>query len=240
MKSEFLANMSHELRTPLNAVIGFSSVMRLQAFGPMPERYVEYSKLIEDSGTHLLTIINSILDLVRADANRLTLHEEEVAIPDIVLLCESMIRPMAEKGGIDFSMEIEPCLTHVFADSTKLQQILINLLSNAVKFTPAPGSVRLRIGTDNTGGLTFRITDTGIGIPADKIEVALAPFGQVDSRLSRKYDGVGLGLPLTKCLVELHDGTMQIESECDRGTVVTVRFPKERFFTQTALSAAAL
>ncbi|HEX4080070.1 MAG TPA: response regulator [Rhizomicrobium sp.] len=240
MKSEFLANMSHELRTPLNAVIGFSSVMRQQAFGPMPERYVEYSKLIEDSGTHLLTIINSILELARADANRLTLHEEEVAIADIVSLCESMIRPMAEKGGIDFLMEVEPGLPHVFADSTKLQQILINLLSNAVKFTPAQGSVRLTIGTDNTGGLTFRIADTGIGIPADKIEVALAPFGQVDSRLSRKYDGVGLGLPLTKCLVELHDGTMRIESECDRGTVVSVRLPKGRVFAQTALGAAAL
>jgi signal transduction histidine kinase len=237
-KTEFLANMSHELRTPLNAVIGFSGIMHQQAFGPMPERYVEYSKLIEDSGTHLLTIINGILDLARAEAHRLTLHEDEIDIPEVVSLCEGMIRPMAEKAEIDFSVEIDEGLPPMFADPTKLQQILINLLSNAVKFTPAPGSVRLTIGVDTTGGLIFRIADTGIGIPADKIDVALAPFGQVDSRLSRKYDGVGLGLPLTKCLVELHGGTVKIESECERGTVVAVLFPKERVFAQAPLRAA--
>ncbi|HEX4158414.1 MAG TPA: response regulator [Rhizomicrobium sp.] len=237
-KTEFLANMSHELRTPLNAVIGFSSIMHQQAFGPMPEKYIEYSKLIEDSGTHLLTIINGILDLARAEAHRLTLHENEIDIPEVVSLCEGMIRPMAEKAEIDFSVEIDEGLPPMFADPTKLQQILINLLSNAVKFTPAPGSVRLTISVDATGGLIFRIADTGIGIPADKIDVALAPFGQVDSRLSRKYDGVGLGLPLTKCLVELHGGTIEIESECERGTAVIVLFPKERLFTQAPFRAA--
>lgn len=238
MKTEFLANMSHELRTPLNAVIGFSGIMRQQAFGPMPERYIEYSKLIEDSGTHLLTIINGILDLARAEANRLTLYEEEIAIPEVVSLCEGIIRPMAEKAAIEFTVRIDETLPHVFADATKLQQILINLLSNAVKFTPAPGSVRLTIGTDETDHLMFRIADTGIGIPADKLDLALAPFGQVDSRLSRKYDGVGLGLPLTKCLVELHGATMEIESKCEQGTVVTVLFPQDRLFTQTPLRAA--
>jgi len=237
-KTEFLANMSHELRTPLNAVIGFSGIMRQQAFGPMPERYVEYSKLIEDSGTHLLTIINGILDLARAEAHRLTLHEEEIDIREVVSLCESMIRPMAEKAEIAFSVQIEEGLPPVFADPTKLQQILINLLSNAVKFTPAPGSVRLAIGMDAAGGLMFQIIDTGIGIPADKLDVALAPFGQVDSQLSRKYDGVGLGLPLTKCLVELHGGTLKIESECERGTVATVLLPRERLYTETPLRAA--
>jgi signal transduction histidine kinase len=238
-KSEFLANMSHELRTPLNAVIGFSSVMHQQVFGPMPDRYLEYSKLIEDSGTHLLTIINSILDLARADANRLTLYEEEVEIVDVVAFSANIIQAMAQKSDVEFSVEIEDELPLVLADSTKLQQILINLLSNAVKFTLPLGTVSLNIGIEKTGDLMFRIEDTGIGIPANKIEVALAPFGQVDSRLSRKYDGVGLGLPLTKRLIELHGGTIEIESELDRGTVVTVLIPKERFIKQPALCALA-
>ena len=172
----------------------------------------------------------------RADAK--DAGEEEIEITEVVSLCESMIRPMAEKAGIDFSVAIDENLPHVFADPTKLQQILINLLSNAVKFTPAPGSVRVTIGTDLAGRLKLQIADTGIGIPAEKIDVALAPFGQVDSRLSRKYDGVGLGLPLTKCLVELHGGSLEITSECERGTVVTVLFPKERLFTQIPLRAA--
>ncbi|MGH6877869.1 MAG: ATP-binding response regulator [Rhizomicrobium sp.] len=239
MKTEFLANMSHELRTPLNAVIGFSGVMQRQVFGPMPDRYLEYSKLIEDSGTHLLTIINGILDLAKAEANRLRLTEDEVEIREVVSLCESMIRPMAQKGEVAFSVEIEDDLPPLFADATKLQQILINLLSNAVKFTPPHGAVSLKIETGDSGGLIFRVADTGIGIPADKIELALAPFGQVDSRLARKYDGAGLGLPLTKCLVELHGGTMELASECDRGTVVTVLLPKERTFAPTALRGTA-
>ncbi|HEY3777296.1 MAG TPA: response regulator [Rhizomicrobium sp.] len=227
-KNEFLANMSHELRTPLNAVIGFSSVMHQQVFGPMPDKYLEYSKVIEESGTHLLTIINSILDLAKADASRLTLNEQEVEIADVVAFCEKIIRVMAEKADIAFVCDIDEPLPHVFADPTKLQQILINLLANAVKFTPPSGTVTLTIGLNAGGDLMFRIADTGIGIPSDKIELALAPFGQVDSCLSRKFDGVGLGLPLTKILVELHGGILDIDSEVAAGTVVTVRIPRER------------
>ena len=238
-KSEFLANMSHELRTPLNAVIGFSNVMQQQMFGPMPDRYREYSKVIEESGTHLLTIINSILDLARAEASRLTLNEQEVEIADVVAFCEQIIRVMAQKAGVAFVPDIDEGLPLVFADPTKLQQILINLLSNAIKFTPPSGTVTLTIGLDAGGDLKFRIEDTGIGIPADKIELALAPFGQVDSRLARKYDGVGLGLPLTKILVELHGGKLEIDSEVDAGTVVTVRFPRERMRAQEAVRVPA-
>jgi signal transduction histidine kinase len=227
-KNEFLANMSHELRTPLNAVIGFSDVMHRQMLGPMPDRYLEYSKMIGQSGTHLLKIINSILDLAKADVSRLTLDEQEIEIADVVGFCEEMVRAMAERADVAFVIDIDEALPHVFADPTKLQQILINLLSNAIKFTPPLGTVTLMIGLDAEGDLLFRIKDTGIGIAADKIEVALAPFGQVDSCLSRKYDGVGLGLPLTKILVELHGGRLDIESEVETGTVVTVRIPRER------------
>jgi signal transduction histidine kinase len=238
-KNEFLANMSHELRTPLNAVIGFSTVMQQQVFGPMPDKYLEYSKVIEESGTHLLTVINSILDLAKADASRLTLNEQEVEIADVVAFCEKIIRAMAQKADVAFVSDIDEALPRVFADPTKLQQILINLLSNAVKFTPPSGTVTLTIGLDASGDLMFRIEDTGIGIPADKIELALTPFGQVDTRLSRKYDGVGLGLPLTKILVELHGGRLDIDSEVEAGTVVTVRIPRERMCAQEVVHVPA-
>jgi signal transduction histidine kinase len=227
-KDEFLANMSHELRTPLNAVIGFSNIMHRQMFGPMPDKYLEYSKVIEESGTHLLAIINSILDLARAEVGQLTLNEQEVEIADVVAFCEKIICAMAQKADVAFVLDIEDALPRVFADPIKLQQILINLLSNAVKFTPPAGTVTLTIDLDASGDLMLRIEDTGIGIPADKLELALAPFGQVDSRLSRKYDGVGLGLPLTKILVELHGGRLDIYSEVEAGTVATIRIPQER------------
>jgi two-component system sensor histidine kinase/response regulator len=238
-KSEFLANMSHELRTPLNAVIGFSGVMRHQTYGPLSDKYLEYSRLIEDSGTHLLSIINGILDLAKADANRLVLREETIEIYETVSLCENIIRPMAEKNDVKLVLEVEHGLPFLCADPTKLQQILINLLSNAVKFTRPGGEVRLTIGIGKTGYLELRVSDTGIGIAPDKIEVALTPFGQVDSGLSRKYDGVGLGLPLTKRLVELHGGSMRLESELDRGTDVTVAFPRERLVERALPRAIA-
>jgi two-component system, cell cycle sensor histidine kinase PleC len=230
-KSDFLANMSHELRTPLNAVIGFSGIMRQQVYGPLSDKYLEYSGLIEDSGSHLLSIINEILDLARADANRLTLREERFDIYETVALCENIIGAMADKHAVKFTLAVDEGLPPLFADPTKVLQILINLLSNAVKFTPAGGDVKLTIGIEMPGDLVFRISDSGIGIPSDKIEVALTPFGQVDSSLSRKYDGVGLGLPLTRRLVELHGGKMQIESEVDHGTVVTAVFPRERLLS---------
>jgi len=146
---------------------------------------------------------------------------------------------MAHKGGVAFGMEVEPELPRLFADVTKLQQILINLLSNAIKFTPPNGRVDLQVARTETGDLMLRVADTGIGIPADKIEVALSPFGQVDNSLARKYDGVGLGLPITKHLVELHGGTLTIESEVERGTAVTVILPKARFTSQPSLRGAA-
>jgi len=233
-KSEFLANMSHELRTPLNAIIGFSSILRDGTFGALAARYVDYARLIADSGTHLLSIINNILDLAKADADRLPLEEEEVELAGIVELSTSMVADMAHKGQIDFRVDYDDVPPVLHVDPAKLRQILINLLSNAVKFTPAGGRVELKVALASDGDLAFSIADNGIGIPADKMAVALAPFGQVDSGLARKYEGVGLGLPLTKRLIELHGGTMQIWSEPDEGTVVTASFPKERLRTLAA------
>jgi signal transduction histidine kinase len=227
-KSEFLTNMSHELRTPLNAVIGFSDIMQAQACGPLSERYVEYSKTINESGTHLLAIINNVLDLAKADANKLTLTREPVDMRGIVSFCAGITREMAEKSNVSLAVEMDDDLPPLVADATKLRQILLNLLSNAVKFTQSGGSVTLAVGTDPSGDLIVRVIDTGIGIPADKIDLAFAPFGQVDSRLARKYEGTGLGLPLTRRLVELHRGSISLRSEVGRGTDVTVVLPRAR------------
>ena len=225
-KSEFLANMSHELRTPLNAIIGFSSIMQQGLFGQLNEKYAEYAGMVCDSGTHLLAIINDILDLAKAESNKLELREEDVDIARVIALSSTIVREMADKAGVNYDVTMVDVLPKVRADSAKLRQILINLLGNAVKFTPSGGKVSLSAETTPDGGLQFRIADTGIGIPKDKIEVAMAPFGQVDSRLARKFEGTGLGLPLTKRLVEMHGGTFDLSSEPGRGTVVTVRLPK--------------
>src|SRR6266851_5233261 len=227
-KSEFLANMSHELRTPLNAIIGFSGMMSDRMFGPLNEKYSEYAAMIGDSGRHLLAIINDILDLARADADRLIVAEEEVEIGRVVDLSSRIVQELAFKAEVDFIIETEDLLPNVLGDAAKLTQILVNLLSNAIKFTPAGGKVFLKIGRDAEGGLTFRVADTGIGMSPEQIPIALSPFGQVDSGLNRKYDGVGLGLPLTKRLIELHDGTIEIASEPGKGTSVDFHLPKER------------
>jgi signal transduction histidine kinase len=228
-KSEFLTNMNHELRTPLNAIIGFSSMMRDELAGPLGGQYLEYTKIIVDCGSHLLAIINDILDIARAEAGRLNLSEEEVDIAGVVALSASMIRSLAEKAEVECSFDVADDLPLFWGDPTKLRQILINLLSNAIKFTPAGGKVRLTAKQEPEGGVSFCIEDTGIGIPADKMAVALAPFGQVESSLARQYDGVGLGLPLTKRLLELHDGTLEIVSEPGKGTGVTAHLPPRRF-----------
>jgi signal transduction histidine kinase len=225
-KSEFLANMSHELRTPLNAIIGFSSIMQQGMFGQLNERYAEYAGMVCDSGTHLLAIINDILDLAKAESNKLELREEDIDIARVVALSSTIVREMADKAGVNYDITMADVLPRVRADSARLRQILINLLGNAVKFTPSGGKVSLSAEATPDGGLQFRIADTGIGIPKDKIDLAMEPFGQVDSRLARKFEGTGLGLPLTKRLVEMHGGTFDLSSEPGRGTVVTVRLPK--------------
>jgi len=227
-KSQFLANMSHELRTPLNAIIGFSGVMSDQLFGPLNDKYAEYAKLIGDSGRHLLAIINNILDLAKADANRLALKEEAFSLARTIELSSHIVEEMASKAEVDYAAEIDGALPEMFGDPAKLMQILVNLLSNAIKFTEPGGRVRLRIAPGPRGTLALVVSDTGIGMSPDQIPVALSLFGQVDGDLNRKYDGAGLGLPLTKQLVELHGGTIEIDSEKGRGTVVTVLIPGER------------
>jgi signal transduction histidine kinase len=237
-KSDFLANMSHELRTPLNAIIGFSTMMKEGMLGPINQKYAEYAGMVCDSGTHLLAIINDILDLAKAEAGMLELREEDVDIARVIALSSTIVREMAEKSGVSYDIALADVMPRVRADSAKLKQILINLLGNAVKFTPSGGNVSLSCHPSMDGGLVFEISDTGIGIPVDKMEVALAPFGQVDSRLARKFEGTGLGLPLTKRLVEMHGGMLTISSELGKGTTVTVHLPSTLVLPTPARIAA--
>ena len=228
-KTEFLATMSHELRTPLNAVLGFSEVMRDELLGPLGQpHYKEYARDIYNSGSHLLSVINDILDVAKAEAGRLELYEEEIDLSVVAQACVQLVQGRAEEADVSIQTSIPLDMPLLMADTKRLKQILLNLLSNAVKFTPAGGKVGLEAKLREDGGIDLIVSDTGIGIAKQDLERALQPFGQIDSHLSRKYEGTGLGLPLSRNLAELHGATLSIESEPNRGTVVTVSFPTQR------------
>jgi signal transduction histidine kinase len=237
-KSEFLANMSHELRTPLNAIIGFSEIIKKGMFGPLSARYCSYGGDIHDSGTHLLNLINEILDLSKLEAGHFELHEENVDIAAVIQTSKRLVEPQAEKGKVQLSEAVETDLPMVLADERRIRQVLINILSNAVKFTPEGGQVLVQslLGGD---GIVIAISDTGIGIAPGQIGKAMEPFGQIDSKISRKYEGTGLGLPLAKRLVELHGGTLAVESALGVGTTVTIVLPHERIVPRQSVPALA-
>jgi PAS domain S-box-containing protein len=227
-KSQFLANMSHELRTPLNAIIGFSEIIKDEAFGPVGcTKYCDYVNDINESGQHLLDLINDILDLSKIESGAGELQKEVVEIRALVRSIVTLVTGRVKKSSAELEINMPDDVPPLHADSRKLKQILINLLSNAIKFTPAGGKVTLKIWCRVESGYVFQVVDTGIGIALDDIPKALAPFQQVDSELSRKYEGTGLGLPLTKALVEMHGGSLDLQSELGVGTTVTVRFPAE-------------
>jgi PAS domain S-box-containing protein len=228
-KSEFLANMSHEIRTPLNAIIGFSEVIMGEVFGPVgTRRYAEYATDIWSSGTHLLQIINDLLDLSKLDAGKLELHETEVSLPRLVETGVRLVRERAVSAGVAIDVELSAELPTVRADERVLKQILINLLSNSVKFTPRGGRISVGGRRTQSGAVELAVADTGIGMSADEIEIALAPFGQVESALTRKHQGTGLGLPLARSLTELHGGRLEVRSTPGAGTMITVSLPPER------------
>ena len=237
-KSSFLASMSHELRTPLNAIIGFSDTMIMEVFGPMSERYKSYATDIRASGEHLLALINDILDLSRLDAGHADLHEEEFDPTNLVDESLRMIVGQAAKAQIAISTNIAPDLPRLKADKRRIKQILINLISNALKFTPAGGQVQINAQLA-PAGLAIAVADSGIGIAPDDIPKVMERFGMVDSIMSRKHQGTGLGLPLSKQLAELHGGSLVLESTVNIGTTVTVTLPAERLIDRDAASAAA-
>ena len=228
-KSEFLAAMSHELRTPLNAVIGFSEIIKNETFGPVGSvKYRDYASDIHESGQHLLGLINDILDLSKVESGTDELHEDKIEIPEIIRSALMLVGHRAEQDGIKLELELQDPLPALRADERKLKQILVNLLSNAIKFTDAGGAVTLRAWCRMDSGYVFQITDTGIGIAPEDIPKALSRFSQVDADLNRQYEGTGLGLPLTRALVEQHGGVLDLQSKIGVGTTVTVRFPAER------------
>ena len=228
-KSEFLANMSHELRTPLNAIIGFGQIMRDELFGPLgSDRYREYIGDVQDSAYHLLNIINDILDVSKAEAGKLDLAEEAIDIAETIVSAVRLVRDRAFEGQVRLEQTPADPLPPLFADERKVKQILLNLLSNAIKFTPAGGAISITADITETGNLAVAVTDTGVGMDAEQVQIALTKFGQVDSALSRSHAGTGLGLPLCSALIELHGGTLTIDSTPGEGTTVRIEFPAER------------
>jgi NO-binding membrane sensor protein with MHYT domain/anti-sigma regulatory factor (Ser/Thr protein kinase) len=227
-KTDFLAQMSHELRTPLNAIIGFSQLIRDQMMGPIGGTYAVYAGDIHDSGQHLLNIINNILDFTKAEAGHLKLQEMPIDVREIIDRCMKVVAPQLEKNRITATIDVAADLPRLNADDLKLRQILINLLSNAAKFTPDGGRIAVKAVLEEDGALVLSIADTGIGMSPDQIPRAFEAFSQIDSSLSRKFEGTGLGLPLAKRLVELHGGSLTIESVRDSGTTVQIVFPRAR------------
>jgi len=239
-KSTFLANMSHELRTPLNAILGFSEILSRQMFGELGNpRYLEYAKDIEQSGGHLLAVINNVLDLTKSQAGKLQLVDEPVDLVEITESCAKMMRGQCAGAELSLMVVVPSAPLPIRGDPAKLRQILLNLMSNAVKFTGPGGTVTVCAEADDRDQVVLRVADTGIGMSPEDIPIALAPFGQVDSRLARRYEGTGLGLPLTKALVELHGGSIAINSRCGEGTEIVVTLPRRADAAASAEAATA-
>lgn len=228
-KSEFLANMSHELRTPLNAIIGFSEMMTHKVFGNLgAKQYDDYAEHIHQSGGLLLDIINDILDLSKVESGQVKLSEE---VLDIELLFEDarmMLQKRAQSKEIDIVIKLHKNTPSLLADMRLMKQILLNLLSNAVKFTPNGGEIALEARHTKNGKIAISVKDNGQGMTPEELALALVPFGQAGTTLTRSHEGTGLGLPLTITLVELHGGQLNVQTEKDKGTTVTIMFPQNR------------
>ena len=227
-KSTFLANISHELRTPLNAIIGFSELLQRQYAGPLNDKQSEYVSDVLRSGMHLLTLINDILDLSKAEAGKADIAESEVDLNGIVRLSRRMLEPRAAEKAITLSCNLPHRPLRIWGDRQKLKQVLLNLLSNAVKFTPQGGHVRVSAMVGDDGVPALIVEDNGIGISAEEIDKVLLPFERAQSQIGLAIEGTGIGLPLSKSFVESHGGTLALDSALGRGTTVTVRLPAER------------
>jgi two-component system cell cycle sensor histidine kinase PleC len=239
-KSVFLANMSHELRTPLNAIIGFSEMMMKETFGALGNpKYKEYTGDVYSSAHHLLEIINEVLDMSKIEAGRIELDEGEVDIQSQIQSVTRMLDSKAFGNSVSLSINIPTILPNLQGDQRLIRQILINLVTNAVKFSRTGGVVDINARMLDDGRMQLRVSDQGVGIPKDKIQQAMEPFGQVSDRAENShYQGTGLGLPLAKAMVELHDGTLGLESEENKGTTVFVAFPAYRILQRKPMPAS--
>ena len=242
-KSEFLATMSHELRTPLNSIIGFSDLIRQQLRNDTATdtaKFGEYACYINESGQHLLRIVNDILDLTKIDAGKTILNESHTSVADLVNRSIRLVEALAQKHeiGIDFGGELQNI--ELFCDEILMRRALLNMISNAVKFSKTGGRVEIRAEVDTNGDLHLIVADTGIGIKPEDIPRVMEAFGQAEGGHSRKHEGTGLGVPLTKSLVELHGGRFEMDSEPDVGTTVNLVLPGKRLEAVTGLPATAI
>ncbi|MBI3498719.1 MAG: PAS-domain containing protein [Proteobacteria bacterium] len=229
LKTQFLATVSHELRTPLNAVIGFSEIMQQELFGPLGDkRYRDYLADIHTSGTHLLRVINDILDVTRIENGSLGLADQLIDLARLVEDCLATGASAAAGAGLALTSEVDDSGIVVAADPSKLTQVLRNLISNAVTFTPAGGRIGMAVKRLPDGDVAIRVSDTGIGMTPAEIQVALTPFGQISNPMTRRHQGLGLGLTLAKSLTELHGGRLEVESAVGSGTTVSVILPAAR------------
>ena len=228
-KSRFLANISHELRTPLNAIIGFSEMLTNEVFGSLGSaKYAEYAHDIGRSGRHLLDLINDLLDLSKVEAGRIDLVEQRLDLAEVVADSRAMVEGRAQANGVTVLATVPRDAPRLLADRRAVRQMLTNLLSNAVKFTPRGGRVELRLARGEAAELLVLVTDTGVGIAADMLGRVTEPFTQADADLDRRHQGTGLGLALTKALVEAHGGRLLLVSSEGEGTTVTLSFPASR------------
>jgi two-component system cell cycle sensor histidine kinase PleC len=229
-KANFLANMSHELRTPLNAVIGFAELLAAGTSGPLTPQQSEYLEDIRGSGSHLLDVINDILDLSKADAGKIELEREDIHVADFLRSTARLMASTASSKSLDFTVDIAPEMAKigVNADRRRLRQVLLNLLSNAIKFTEPGGAVSLGAAVAEHGALELFVKDSGIGIAPDDMDKVFTPFEQADGSLARKYEGTGLGMALVKALIDLHQGKVTLQSGLGQGTCVTVSLPPAR------------
>ena len=227
-KSDFLAKISHEIRTPLNAIIGFSEVMMDERFGPIGnERYKDYLRDIHSSGSHIMSLINDLLDLSKVEAGKMDLRFEAVALGDIMAECVAMMQPQANRERIIIRSSLPAGIPPVVADPRSVRQVMLNLLSNAIKFTPSGGQVIVSTTLEDSGEVVMRVRDTGYGMTEKELQTAMEPFRQLHTTRSRG-GGTGLGLPLTKALVEANRAVLRIDSTVGQGTLVTVTFPVTR------------
>jgi len=228
-KGDFLANMSHELRTPLNAIIGFSEVISNELFGPMVnEKYLEYIKDIHTSSLHLLSIINDVLDMSKIEAGKVELAKDVIRIKSVVGEVMRMVGERARSRDIELTVQLPDEDVEIWADERSMKQILLNLLANAINFSNSGGQVCVRVISGKPEIAVIEITDHGIGMNEEEQERALQPFGQAKPAMTRNAGGTGLGLPITKGLVEAHGGTLTIESRSGFGTTVRIEMPRER------------
>jgi signal transduction histidine kinase len=224
-KSEFLAHMSHELRTPLNAIIGFSETIGSGVLGPVSERYAGYAKDINDSGVHLLKLINDVLDLSKVEAGALTLHEQTFAVDEAIDAALRLVRERASRKRLHLEWRVLTALPPVKTDERLVQQVLINLVTNAIKFTNGGGRIMVTASADATGAVTLMVADTGIGMSAEELKVSLTPFGQAGTSMTARAEGTGLGLPLCKRFADALGATFTIESKPGQGTTATLKLP---------------